>query len=124
MTSPIILSLEQQLAALKAGAEVLTPVKEPTAVSAPVTVSLEDLRSMVKELIGEERKVKKVEDVIVSDIKEYTMLEAVNLALTGEEQRWLCKDDVIKGVANFMATDEGQVITKQFIIAYRNYYDS
>jgi len=123
MTSPIILSLEQQLAALKASAETLTPIKEPAAVSAPVTVSLEDLRSLVKELIGEERKVK-VGDGIVPDIKEYTMLEAVNLALTGEEQRWLCKDDVIKGVANFMATDDGQVITKQFIIAYRNYYDS
>jgi hypothetical protein len=56
--------------------------------------------------------------------KEYTLLEAVNLALTGEEQQWLIKDNVIKGIANFMATAEGQEITKQFMINYRSYYES
>ena len=56
--------------------------------------------------------------------KEYTLLEAVNLALTSEEQLWIIKEDVIKGIANFIASAEGIELTKLFIIDYRKYYES
>lgn len=114
-------TLEEQIAVLKAAIAAPKPViTESPAVSAPVTVNLNDLRSMIREVIAETK------SVVVDNPnnKEYTMLEAVNLALTDDEQLWLRKDDVIKGVANFMATDNGQVITRQFITDYRKHYEN
>jgi len=56
--------------------------------------------------------------------KEYTLLEAVNLALTSEEQSWIIKEEVIKGIANFIASPDGIELTKLFITDYRKYYES
>ena len=123
MTTPLLASLEQQLAALKSNVVPIAQTKESTVVDTPVTVSLTDLRSMVKELVDVERGA----TVSVSSApvtKEYTLLEAVNLALTGEEQSWLIKEDVVKGIANFMASSEGIELTKLFITDYRKYYES
>lgn len=123
MTTPLLASLEQQLAALKSNVVPIAQTKESTVVDTPVTVSLTDLRSMVKELVDVERGA----TVSVSAepvTKEYTLLEAVNLALTGEEQSWLIKEDVVKGIANFMASSEGIELTKLFITDYRKYYES
>jgi len=49
MTTPLLASLEQQLAALKTNVVPITQTKESTVVDTPVTVSLTDLRRMVKE---------------------------------------------------------------------------
>lgn len=121
--SASIATLEQQIRDLQKPTVNVTPVVSlvPTAVSEPtVTVSLSDLRSMVKEMVGE--------GVVEADVKpitkEYTLLEALNLALTSDEQSWLVKEDVIKGIANFMATSDGLEITKLFITDYRKYYES
>ncbi len=116
--SGMISSLEQQLADLRAMSTV-KPVVVESPPTTNVTLSLDDLRKLVKDMLGET-----VAHVQVPVAKEYTMLEAVNLALTGEEQAWLCRDEVIKGVANFMATDKGRTFTKQFITDYREYYES
>lgn len=122
MTTPLLTSLEQQLAALKTNVVPITQTKESTVVDTPVTVSLTDLRSMVKELVDVERGV----TVSVSALpkKEYTLLEAVNLALTSEEQSWIIKEEVIKGIANFIASPDGIELTKLFITDYRKYYES
>lgn len=121
--SASIATLEQQIKDLQRPTVNVTPVVSlvPTAVSEPtVTVSLSDLRSMVKEMVGES-----VVGVGVEPItKEYTLLEALNLALTSDEQSWLVKEDVIKGIANFMATSDGLEITKLFITDYRKYYEN
>jgi len=121
--SASIATLEQQIRDLQKPTVNVTPVVSlvPTAVSEPtVTVSLSDLRSMVKEMVGDG-----VAEVDVKPIqKEYTLLEALNLALTSEEQSWLVKEDVIKGVANFMATSDGLELTKLFITDYRKYYEN
>lgn len=124
--STSIAILEQQLAELQKLPINVTPITQlaqfvPTAVSEPtVTVSLSDLRSMVKEMVGEG--VAEVD--IKPNVKEYTLLEALNLALTSEEQSWLVKEDVIKGIANFMATSDGLELTKLFITDYRKYYEN
>ena len=122
MTTPLLASLEQQLAALKTNVVPITQTKESTVVDTPVTVSLTDLRSMVKELVDVERGA----TVSVSALpkKEYTLLEAINLGLTSEEQLWIIKEDVIRGIANFIASAEGIELTKLFIIDYRKYYES
>lgn len=120
--SASIAVLEQQIRDLQRPVNV-TPIVPivPTVVSEPtVTVSLTDLRSMVKEMVGE--------GIVEADVKpiqkEYTLLEALNLALTPDEQSWLVKEDVIKGIANFMATSDGLELTKLFITDYRKYYES
>jgi len=119
--SASIATLEQQIKDLQKPTVNMAPVVSlvPTAVIEPtVTVSLSDLRSMVKEMVGEG-----IAEVDVKPIqKEYTLLEALNLSLTSDEQSWLVKEDVIKGVANFMATDKGSSLVKQFIVDYRNHY--
>ena len=122
MTTPLLASLEQQLAALKSNVVPMTQTKESAVVEAPVTVSLNDLRSMVKELVEAERG--STVELTAKPSKEYTLLEAVNLALTSEEQLWIIKEDVIKGIANFIASAEGIELTKLFIIDYRKYYES
>ena len=55
MTTPLLASLEQQLAVLKSNVVPIAQTKESAVVEAPVTVSLNDLRSMVKELVEAER---------------------------------------------------------------------
>lgn len=122
MTTPLLASLEQQLAALKTNVVPITETKEPIVVDEPITVSLTDLRSMVKELVEAEKGV--TVELTIPEVKQYTLLEAINLALTGEQQTWLVREDVIKGIANFMATKEGIELTKLFITDYRNYYES
>jgi hypothetical protein len=120
--STSIAILEQQIRDLQRPINV-TPIVPlvPAVVSEPtVTVSLTDLRSMVKEMVGEG-----IAEVDVKPIqKEYTLLEALNLALTSEEQSWLVKEDVLRNVANFMSTNDGKEITKLFITDYRKYYES
>ena len=122
MTTPLLASLEQQLAVLKSNVVPIAQTKESAVGEAPVTVSLNDLRSMVKELVEAERG--STVELTAKPSKEYTLLEAVNLALTSEEQLWIIKEDVIKGIANFIASAEGIELTKLFIIDYRKYYES
>ena len=122
MTTPLLASLEQQLAALKSNVVPIAQTKESAVVEEPVTVSLSDLRSMVKELVDVERG--STVELSAKPSKEYTLLEAVNLALTSEEQLWILKEDVIRGIANFIASADGIEITKLFITDYRKYYES
>ena len=122
MTTPLLASLEQQLAVLKSNVVPIAQTKESAVVEAPVTVSLNDLRSMVKELVEVERG--STVALSAKPSKEYTLLEAINLGLTSEEQLWIVKEDVIRGIANFIASADGIEITKLFITDYRKYYES
>jgi hypothetical protein len=122
MTTPLLVSLEQQLAALKSNVVPITQPKELAVVEAPVTVSLNDLRSMVKELVDVERGT--TVELTAKPSKEYTLLEAINLGLTSEEQLWIIKEDVITGIANFIASADGIELTKLFITDYRKYYEN
>ena len=122
MTTPLLASLEQQLAVLKSNVVPIAQTKESAVVEAPVTVSLNDLRSMVKELVDVERG--STVALSAKPSKEYTLLEAINLGLTSEEQLWIVKEDVIRGIANFIASADGIEITKLFITDYRKYYES
>jgi hypothetical protein len=122
MTTPLLASLEQQLAALKSNVVPIAQPKELAVVEAPVTVSLNDLRSMVKELVDVERGA--TVELTAKPSKEYTLLEAINLGLTSEEQLWIVKEDVIRGIANFIASADGIELTKLFITDYRKYYEN
>ena len=122
MTTPLLASLEQQLAVLKSNVVPIAQTKESAVVEAPVTVSLNDLRSMVKELVDVERG--STVALSAKPSKEYTLLEAINLGLTSEEQSWIIKEEVIKGIANFIASPDGIELTKLFITDYRKYYES
>jgi hypothetical protein len=120
-TNSTLSNLEAQLAVLRAStaAPVKSTITESTAVSEPVSVNLNDLRSMIREVIAE---TKAESDVV--PIKNYTLIEAISLALTEEDHTWLLTSDVIKGVANFIASVDGQELTRQFVAEYRNTYES
>ncbi len=121
--SASIAILEKQLAELQKLPTISVAPIVPAAVSEPtVTVSLTDLRSMVNELVNDSKT--GTIEAVNKPTKQYTLLEAVGLAISNDEQTWLLREDVIKGVANFMATKEGIDITKLFITNYRKYYES
>lgn len=108
-------ALELQLASLKSSlAAPIVPVAKET-----VTVSLEDLRSMVKDLISNE--LKEVKELI-PEAKVLTLEEALCSVLTGDEQAWLLNVENIKKMPNFVISDLGKPLTQEFIKQFRSYY--
>lgn len=113
-------SLEQQLAALKATAVV--PYAPPVAPSIP---SLDDIRTMVKELlISELGGVVKQLPQIEPPEELLTMEDALNSILTGDDQKWLMNADNVKKLPHFMLSDIGKPLTQQFIKEFRSQYES
>jgi hypothetical protein len=108
-------ALELQLASLKSSlAAPIVPVANET-----VTVSLEDLRSMVKDLISSE--LKEVRE-LAPEAKVLTLEEALCAILTGDEQTWLLNVDNIKRIPNFVVSDLGKPLAQEFIKQFRGYY--
>jgi hypothetical protein len=113
-------SLEQQLAALKATTAV--PYAPPVTPSIP---SLDDIRTMVKELlISELGGVVKQLPQIEPPEKLLTMEDALNSILTGDDQKWLMNADNVKKLPHFMLSDIGKPLTQQFIKEFRSQYES
>ena len=69
--------------------------------------------------ITELKKVLNITEKVEPVKKEYTILEAVGLALTPEEQLWLSKEENLKRIPGFMVTPEGQEFTKMFISDFK-----
>lgn len=108
-------ALEHQLAALKSSlAEPIVPVTKEQ-----VTVSLDDLRSMVKELISSE--LKEVKELI-PEVKLLTLEEAMSAVLTGDDQTWLLNAENVKKMPNFIVTDVGKPLMQEFVKQFRGYY--
>ena len=113
-------SLEQQLAALKATTAV--PYAPPVTPSIP---SLDDIRTMVKELlISELGGVVKQLPQIEPPEELLTMEDALNSILTGDDQKWLMNADNVKKLPHFMLSDIGKPLTQQFIKEFRSQYES
>jgi hypothetical protein len=105
-------SLEQQLAALKAA------TVQPIQSFAPSNFTLEDIRTMVKDLLVSElsalKTIEQVED------KTITLETALCSILTGDEQKWLLNAENVKRMPAFILTDKGKAITQQFIKEFRS----
>jgi hypothetical protein len=121
-------ALQAQIAQLQAqasGANVIPLVPN----TPQPNLSIADIQAMVKTAIGTElsdvRKMLeslisgKAEEPKVVPKKELTILEAIGLALTPEEQTWLSKPEILKSLPTFLATSEGMECTKLFITELR-----
>jgi hypothetical protein len=126
-----LLEKERQLAELKrnlslGSVQSVQPIENPS-------ISIDDIQKLIDE--GVSKKLSEMgglssskEEIVgltqQEEVapKEYTLFEAINLSLTGEEQQWFSSLNVVQGVANFFATEEGKFLVKQFIKDYREYY--
>jgi len=102
-----------------------TKLAELNAISvpkAPVSQA-EQLEKMIAEMI--EKKLSEAVAVVAPVIpeKELTVLEALNLILTGEEQNWFLNENVIGKIPSFIVTDEGKELAQHFFKGFRKYYD-
>jgi len=110
-------SLEQQLAALKASTAL--PIVPVT----PSIPTLDDIRSMVKELLISELGgiVKQLPQVEPPE-ELLTMEDALNSILTGDDQKWLLNAENVKQLPHFMISEIGKPLTQQFIKEFRSMY--
>lgn len=116
---------QKQLIELQSGAvKAVQPlVHEPSTASPPITME------QIQELIdaGVTKKLSEMGGlpIIPEEVKpKKTPLEIVNEIFTPEEVIWLCNPTVLRGVDaflldNFIHTEEGKGLLKQFFQAYR-----
>lgn len=115
MASPMISSLEQQLAELKAA------TAQPSVSATPAsTPTLDDIRDMVKELLVSELS-GLLKPATVPD-KVITLEDALNAILTGDEQKWLLNAENVKKLPSFILSEEGKPLTQNFIKEFRSMY--
>lgn len=128
-------ALQNQLAALQSQAvkpailepAVQQPLQNISASSQMVTLSTDDLQRMVKDAvataIAEVRTLPQE-----NNMKELSLLEAVGLCLTEEEQVWLSDPVKLKGldrhIPRFIQTEEGKLFVQTFMKYYRGVYES
>lgn len=129
MTNPTILALQAQLASLQNPAQ-STPISSVPSMTAPGMASpIPDIDNIVIKII--EREYPGIKDLLAASSqlqqkqpKELSILEAIGLALTGEEQVWLSKPEVLKQIPGFLASVEGKDITKLFFTSFKDYHEN
>lgn len=109
MSNASIEQLQEQLNSLK---NIPVPgVKPPT-----MGLSIEDIRQTVKDVLAAEL-------ALLKAPKPLTLLEAIGLALTQEEQVWLSDPARLQGVEMhlplFFQTQEGQASVRAFVKYYK-----
>lgn len=118
--TPSISILEQQLAELRAKTssynqpENLIPIEticEPIVETSSqlVTLSMDDLQTLIKETIQSE-----LSKNIVTE-KEVTLDDALEYVLTKEERLYFVNPDTMKKIPNFIVSIKGKSIVRQFV---------
>jgi len=121
MSTDTINTLQQQLAVLQAQSALPSPA------SPVVSMSVEDLKQVVKAVIAEEVSLLKKEGVPTKPIENMSLLQSIGLGLTEEEQLWLSASDKLQGLEEylpkFFQTEDGKLAVQSFILYYRGVYD-
>ena len=123
MSTDSINLLQQQLATLQAQNSSLSP-------ASPVapTLSIDDIKQVVKAAIAEEVASLKKEGVPTKPIENLTLLQSIGLSLTVEEQTWLSASDKLQGLERhlplFFQTEDGKLAVTYFMQYYRSIYES
>lgn len=74
-----------------------------------------ELIALVRRIICEELKKEIPKPIEPEPIPvELAFFNAIGLALTEEEQRWLSLPEVLKNVSSFLTTETGKAITRRF----------
>lgn len=81
-------------------------------------IDKELIRKLVKEVLEE---INPKQTIVSSKL---TIQDAICAALTQEEQNWLCEEQKILNIPNFLVTSEGKEVTKLFLTSYRDYFDA
>jgi len=113
--------LQKQLATLQAQSVTPSPA------SPVVSMSIEDLKQVVKAVIAEEVTLLKQEGIPTKPVENMSLLQSIGLGLTEEEQIWLSASDKLQGVEKhlplFFQTEDGKLAVQSFILYYRGVYD-
>ena len=113
--------LQKQLATLQAQSVISSPA------SPVVSMSIEDLKQVVKAVIAEEVTLLKQEGIPIKPVENMSLLQSIGLGLTEEEQIWLSASDKLQGVEKhlplFFQTEDGKLAVQSFILYYRGVYD-
>jgi len=111
MSDPTIEQLQAQLASLKASQ---IPSIKPS-----IGLTVDDIRQTVKEVLASELG-------LLKPSKPLTLLEAIGLGLTEEEQVWLSDPSRLQGIEThlplFFQTEEGKASVKSFVQYYKDTY--
>lgn len=112
------LTLEQLQAQLTSMKTMQAPVLKPVP---QMGLSIEDIRQTVKDVLAAEL-------ALLKAPKPLTLLEAIGLALTPEEQVWLSDPLRLQGIEQhlplFFQTIEGQASIKAFVKYYKETHES
>jgi len=130
--------LQQQILALQEQQRQLS--QSPKVANIPTDLNyLTQVQGMIKEVVATEladmRKlleglVKPTEPKIVQEKvnelpkKELTILEAVGLALTNEEQLWLSKKEVLSRLPDFLSSKSGLEFTKMLVTDLKEFINA
>ena len=114
-------SLEMQLADLKAATA--AAAKPIVPYQAQNNFSLDDIKSMIKEMLVTElggivSQLPQVAEVA----KVFTLEDALNSILTGDDQKWLLDAENVKNLPSFILSDSGKPLTQQYIKEFRSMY--
>jgi hypothetical protein len=118
--SASIAELQKQIAELQLGIAPKVPV-------AAVNDSSTDLKALIREAIREEMSLLK-DSTPAAPVKELSMLEAVGLCLTVEEQQWLSRPEILaqveKKLSLYMQTEGGKSAVRSFLTYFRGFYEN
>lgn len=121
VVNPEVAALQAQIEALRHQATAPSAQQSPQ--NAIGGISLDDIKSVVKGMLEEfaatSGTIQKIEP-----IKKYTLLEAIGLALTNDEQIWLSTPVVLNDLPNFIASENGQTLIKNIVSNFREYYEN
>ena len=113
-------SLELQLAQLKAA------TAQPTIPHTTNNFSLDDVRTMVKEMLVKEigEVVKTLPQMAAVNVEVLSLEDALSSILTGDDQKWLMNVDNVKKLPAFMMSDIGKPLTQKYIKDFRSQNES
>lgn len=127
VVSPEVAALQAQIETLKNQQFAPTPlppkiIGNPPTPAAQSGITLDDIRSVVKGLMDEYAAT--LGTTLPKPAKRYTLLEAIGLGLTNDEQIWLSKEEILLELPNFIASEKGQSLIKNIISEYRSYHET
>ena len=121
--SASIAELQKQIAELQLGIA-------PKVSVAAINDSSTDLKALIREAIREEMSLLKDSTPVqpAVPVKELSMLEAVGLCLTVEEQQWLSRPEILaqveKKLSLYIQTEGGKSAVKSFLTYFRGFYEN
>jgi hypothetical protein len=131
VVNPSIEALEQQVKELQS--KMGTSVQNKSEKIVP-QIGKEDIKTIVQSILDEyglipglnsrEQKVVPLMGENVVPNKQYSLLEAIGLALSKEDQIWASSEKVLFELPNYIVTKNGQDIIRDLFTQFREFYEN